>query len=68
MPSPAGVGEVEEAQMPAKALRDRRHTGRSWRCASQALLVSHLIAADRMRRHPDMWEELRFAVCSLSQF
>ena len=24
---------------------------------SQALIVSHLIAADRLRRHPDMWEE-----------
>lgn len=23
----------------------------------QALIVSHLIAADRLRRHPDMWEE-----------
>ena len=25
-------------------------------CICQALLVSHLLAADRLRRHPDMWE------------
>ena len=28
---------------------------RSW--TLKALFVSHLLAADRLRRHPDMWEE-----------
>ncbi|CAE7258234.1 ADL1 [Symbiodinium sp. CCMP2456] len=32
---------------------------------TKALLVSHLLAADRMRRHPEMWEETDYFVDSL---
>lgn len=33
--------------------------------SAEALIVSHLIAADRLRRHPDMWEETNSFVDSL---
>lgn len=64
---PAGIGE-EEAQVSVEVPSDlsvsrlsRKHSTKSVSCdCFQALLVSHLIAADRIRRHPDMWQEIAY--------
>ena len=61
------AGEDSDSKVPTKVdARMQSYTLPSSYLAArcEALLVSHLLAADRMRRHPEMWEVL----CPLAAF
>lgn len=71
-PSPSespveGSSELRSASRNSESSLASSETGEESdsKVPTKALLVSHLLAADRMRRHPEMWEETDYFVDSL---
>lgn len=71
-PSPSespveGSSELRSASRNSESSLASSETGEDSdsKVPTKALLVSHLLAADRMRRHPEMWEETDYFVDSL---